>query len=48
MQKSILNRSKFIIDIDTVNPKIGFYNIDNRKIYIFLGFIQIYYYKKWK
>lgn len=48
MQKTILNKLRFIIDIDTVNPRIGFYNVDNRKICIFLWFVQIYYYKKRK
>ena len=48
MQKTIINKSRFIIDIDTVNSRTGFYNVDNEKICIFLGHIQIYYYKKRK
>lgn len=48
MQKTILNISNFIIDIDTVNPRIGFYNIENKKVCFFLWIFQIYYYRKWK
>ena len=48
MQKTLLNISNFIIDIDTVNPRIGFYNIENKQVCFFFGFFQIYYYRKWK
>lgn len=45
MQKTIIKTPKLIVDIDTVNLKFGLYNIGGRKICIFLGLIQIYYYK---
>lgn len=40
MQKTLLNISNFIIDIDTVNPRIGFYNIENKQVCFFFGFFK--------
>lgn len=45
MQKTIINTQKLTVDIDTVNLKAGVFNVENRKICIFLGALQIYYYK---
>lgn len=45
MQKTIIATKKLIADIDTVNLKFGLFNIENRKICVFLGILQIYYYK---
>lgn len=44
MQKTIIATQKLIVDIDTVNLKFGLFNVENRKICIFLGILQIYYY----
>lgn len=43
MQKTILNKPRIVIDIDTVNLRTGFYIIENKKVCIFLGFIQFYF-----
>ena len=45
MQKTIIATKKLIVDIDTVNLKFGLFNIENRKMWVFLGILQIYYYK---
>ena len=43
MQKQLLNKGRFILDIDTINPKFGLYNVCGKRC-IFLGIIQIYYF----
>ncbi len=45
MQKTLINTQKLIVDVDTVNLKTGVFNIENKKICIFLGVLQICYYK---
>lgn len=45
MQKTLINTQKLIVDVDTVNLKTGVFNIENKKICIFLGVLQIFYYK---
>lgn len=45
MQKTIIATQKLTVDIDAINSKFGLFNIENRKICIFLGILQFYYYK---
>ena len=45
MQKTIIATKKLTVDIDTINLKFGLFGIENRKICVFLGILQIYYYR---
>ena len=49
MQREIINASRLIVDLDTVNRKYGIYNVPASprgafKICLFLGIIHIYFY----
>lgn len=45
MQKTIISTKKLVVDIDTANFKFGLFKIENRKICVFIGMLQIYYYR---
>lgn len=45
MQKTIIATKRLVVDIDTINLKFGLFNIENRKICIFIGILQIYIYR---